>query len=206
MEIASLNLAANAVASTPSQQSSLVYVGWGTRAGARILDLILHMGTAFAVGILLAIVLSVANALGVSSAGPLLQQLQEGGGAAANLLALFGFILYTSVCEGLFGSTAGKYATGLVVLRDDGAPCTYTQAVGRSFAFLIDGILFGLVGYLAMKSSAWQQRNGDKWCDTVVVTRASAPPASLRKAVRFVGVVLLALFLDAMAIAAGVLL
>lgn len=201
MEIASLNLAAGAV---PEDRSGFVYVGWGTRAGARILDMVLHFGVSITVGVFMGIVLAIASQMGVTGAATLLERLQTDT-VASKFLAIFGFILYTSICEGLFGSTAGKYITGLVVLSEDGAPASYTQAVGRSFAFLIDGLFFGLIAYSAMKGSPRQQRNGDKWANTVVVTRASAPPDPLRKPLRFLGVLVLAVMLDALAIATGVL-
>lgn len=123
----------------------------------------------------------------------------------SRLLSLFGFLLYSSICEGLHGSTAGKYLLGLVVLRDDGQPATYVQAVGRSFAFIIDGMFAGLVGYLSMKDSPLDQRLGDKWADTIVVRRSSAPAGVVRPPSRFVGVFLLALFVDGLALAAAML-
>lgn len=200
MEIASLNLAASAVPSTSLQASGYETVGFGKRAGARILDMVIHFGVGLGSGLFVALVLVVASA--VTGTEPEIGK----SSVLAFVLSLFGSILYESICEGLHGSTAGKYLLGLVVLREEGRPCTYVQAVGRAFAFFIDSLFFGLVGYLSMKDSPRDQRFGDKWCGTVVVTRASAPAGVLRGPGRFVGVFFLALFLDGIAITAGALL
>jgi uncharacterized RDD family membrane protein YckC len=204
VEVASLNLSASAVPSTSYPQSGLVAVGFGKRALARIIDIVIHLGVALTAGILMAIIVVIAASISGTSADPLLETMQKTS-AASRLLSFLGLVMYSLICEGLHGSTAGKYLLGLVVLREDGRPCTYTQAVGRSFAFLIDSFFFGLVGYQAMKNSPTDQRYGDKWAGTVVVTRASAPAGSLRGPGRFIGVFFLALFLDALALAASTL-
>ena len=205
MEVASLNLSANAVPSTPYAQSGLVTVGFGKRAAARIIDFVLHMGVGLFAGILVGIIVAVASAISGTDAQPLLDRMSKTG-VASSVVAILGMMLYYTICEGLHGSSAGKLLLGLVVLREDGRPCTYSQAAGRSFAFLIDGLFFGLIGYSSMKDSAKDQRYGDKWAGTVVVTRASAPAGSLRGAGRFVGVFALAMFLDALAIGVSTLL
>jgi uncharacterized RDD family membrane protein YckC len=204
VEVASLNLSASAVPSTPYQQSGLVTVGFGKRALARIIDIVIHLGVALTAGVLMAIIVVIAASISGSSPDPLLEKMQKAS-AASQILSLLGMVMYSLICEGLHGSSAGKYLLGLVVLREDGRPCTYTQAVARSFAFIIDSFFFGLVGYQSMKNSPTDQRYGDKWAGTVVVTRASAPAGSLRGPGRFIGVFFLALFLDALALAASTL-
>ena len=190
--------------STPYAQSGLVTVGFGKRAGARIIDFILHMGVALFVGVMMAFIIAVIGAMNGTDPEPLLQKMTETTWAS-RLIALLGMLVFFTICEGLHGSTPGKLLLGLVVLREDGRPCSYSQAAGRSFAFLLDGFFFGLVGYNAMKNSATDQRYGDQWVGTVVATRASAPPGSLRGAGRFIGVFALALFLDGLALAASAL-
>ena len=199
MEIASLNLAASAVPAASLQSSRYETVGFGKRAGARIIDLILHYGVGLTAAILATLLLMVSNAITGGSA-----ELPPDG-VASRLLSAFGFILFSAICEGLFGSTPGKYLLGLVVLREDGNRCSYTQALGRNFAMIIDGLFLGLVGYLSMKDSPADQRRGDKWADTVVATRASAPAGVLRGTGRFVGVLFLALFIDGLALTAAML-
>lgn len=205
MDIASLNLSAAAVPSGSLQSQGVETVGFGRRAAARIIDIILHLGVAVAAGIFTGLVLVIAAAISGNSADPLLAKMGENS-VASRLLSLFGFILYCSICEGLYGSTAGKYLLGLVVLREeDGGPCTYVQAVGRSFAFVIDGLFAGLIAFLSMKDSPRDQRFGDKWSGTVVARRTSAPAGVLRKPIRFVGVLFLALFVDSLALMAAML-
>jgi uncharacterized RDD family membrane protein YckC len=204
VEIASLNLAANAVPSTPYQQSGLVTVGFGRRAAARIIDFIIHFGVGMVSGIIAAIGIGIVSVITGESADAMLAKMQNTG-AAAFLLSLLGSVLYESICEGLHGSTAGKLVLGLTVLRTDGRPCTYVQAIARNFAFFFDSILFGLVAHISMKDSPIDQRYGDKWAGTIVVQRTSAPPHVLRSGGRFVAVFFLALFVDGVALLAGAL-
>lgn len=199
MEIASLGLAASAVPSTSLQASRYETVAFARRAGARIIDLILHVGVSVVAGILATLLVMVSNAI-TGGAAEL-----PADGLASRLLSVLGFVLFGAICEGLFGSTPGKYLLGMVVLREDGSRCSYTQALGRNFAFLIDSLFFGLVGYLSMKDSPKDQRFGDKWSGTVVATRASAPAGVLRGTGRFVGVFFLALFIDGLALTAAML-
>jgi uncharacterized RDD family membrane protein YckC len=202
VEIASLNLAANAVPSTPLQLPGVETVGFGRRVAARLIDMIIHFGVGLFSGVFAALLVGIYAAVSGTSPDAALATMQETG-AAAFLLSLFGSLLYESICEGLHGSTAGKYLLGMVVLREDGRPCTYVQAIGRAFAFFIDGLFFGLVAYSSMKDSPRDQRYGDKWCGTIVVTRASAPAGTLRSPLRFFGVLMLALFLDGVALLAS---
>ena len=204
MEIASLNLSAGAVASTPYAELGLQYVGFGKRAGARIIDTIVHFGVGIVSGLFAGVMVAIYSMASGTPLDPMLAKMQDTG-AAAFILSMFGSILYDSIMEGLHGSTIGKMLLGIVVLREDGRPCTYVQAIGRSFAFLFDGLFFGLVAHSSMKDSACQQRFGDKWVGTVVVTRTSAPKPMLRGTGRFVGVMFLALFVDGIALIAGML-
>ena len=199
MEVASLNLSASAVPSTPYAQPGLEYVGFGKRAGARIIDLVVHYAVGITSGLVAAIIVGIAGLVSGTDVEPLLAKMGTTGGVAI-LLSLLGSVLYDVIMEGLHGSTIGKMILGLVVLREDGRPCTYTQAVGRTFAFFFDSLFVGLVAHSSMRDSAREQRYGDKWAGTVVVTRKSAQPHFLRSARRFVGVMILALLADAIAL------
>ena len=202
MEIASLNLGAEAVPSTPYAQSGLEYVGFGKRAAARIIDLVVHWVVALTSGLFAAILVVIGGLIANTPTDAMLAKM-EATGPAGILLSLLGSVLYDAIMEGLHGSTIGKMMLGMVVLREDGRPCTYVQAIGRSFAFFFDSLFFGLVAHVSMKDSPRQQRYGDRWAGTVVVTRKSVPPHVLRSARRFVGVMILALFVDAVALIVG---
>ncbi|HUR80735.1 MAG TPA: RDD family protein [Thermoanaerobaculia bacterium] len=204
MEIASLNLSADAAPPTPYAHLTLDYVGFGKRCGARIIDFVVHFGVALVSGFTAGILVLIYAMATHTSAEPLLAKMGSTG-VLAFILSLFGSVLYDSIMEGLHGSTIGKLMLGIVVLREDGRPCTYVQAVGRSFAFFLDSLFFGLVAHTSMRDSPRLQRYGDKWAGTVVVTRVSVPPHMLRGAGRFVGVMFLALFADAVALIAGTL-
>jgi uncharacterized RDD family membrane protein YckC len=199
VEVASLNLSAGAVASTPQAHSGLEYVGFGKRAGARIIDLLVHYVIAITAGLMAAIAIGIGGLITGANVEPLLAKMGQTG-ALAMVLSAFGSVLYDAIMEGLHGSTIGKMILGLVVLREDGRPCTYVQAIGRSFAFFFDSLFFGLVAHSSMKDSPRQQRFGDKWAGTMVVTRKSTPPHVLRGPRRFVGVMILAIFVDAVAL------
>lgn len=204
MDVAQLNLSASSVPASHAVVSGLDTVGFGRRAAARIIDLIIHLAVSLITGLFLGIIVVVIATVAGSPVEPWLERMTTDT-TASKILGFFGFILYSTLCEGLFGATAGKYMLGMVVLDQDHRPASYAQAVGRSFAFVIDSFFFGLVAYSSMKDSPTDQRYGDKWAGTVVATRASAPPASLRTPMRFFGAFLLAVMLDAIAVGVGVL-
>lgn len=109
------------------------------RVSARVLDLVVHFAIVVLTGILLAILLVVAsgghpNAVLVAKIGhPEL---------AAVVFSLFGAIVYEIISEAIHGSTIGKLALGMVVVRDDGTPCRMKSATIRSFAYLADALSF----------------------------------------------------------------
>ena len=178
---------------------------FGQRAIARIIDHLLHylvtIVTAFFVGAVIAVVAAINH----HPMPPIAQKFRELGYLRYSIPFL-GYIGYTSVCEGLHGSTLGKLMLGLVVVDDSGRPCGLRAAVVRSVIYFIDAIFFGLVGYLEMQKSPQEKRHGDNLAHTIVCKRSSLPPTSLRGPGRFVGAVLLGLMFDAtMTVAAFVL-
>ncbi len=115
---------------------------------------------------------------------------------ASFLLALLGSIAYHTICEGLHGSTLGKRLLSMAVVQADGSPCELDSAAIRSFAYLVDSLFFGLVGYFAMQKTPQEQRHGDEWANTVVCKRSKIAPQNLRGEGRFVGILLLAFAVD----------
>jgi len=73
------------------------------------------------------------------------------------------------ICEGLSGRTVGKKLTGLIVVMQDGTPCTLWGALIRFLASFIDLLFLGLVGYTKMQGDPWKRRYGDVWGKTVVL-------------------------------------
>lgn len=180
-------------------------VSFWPRFAARLIDLIVHYVTSilagFALGILLAVV---ATATG-KPLPPMLARLQHLGFAAYGL-AFLGSIAYHSVCEGMHGSTLGKLALSMVVIREDGSPCRFDNALLRSFAYIVDALFFGAVGYFAMKDDPQCQRYGDQWAHTIVCKRTSVQPGNLRDGGRFVLALFVAMAADAVLLMTGWLL
>jgi uncharacterized RDD family membrane protein YckC len=206
VNVAQLNLSAAAVPAADAVVPGIVTVGFGKRTAARIVDLILHIGVSAVTGAVIGVAVVIIASLNGSPVDPILERMARTG-VAGKVFGILGFILYSAICDGLFGATAGKYLLGMVVLsEEDGGRCTYVQAIARSFAFVIDSFFFGIVAYLSMKDSPKDQRHGDKWAGTVVATRASAPAGVLRGPLYFVGVLLLAMCLDGIAVSIGILL
>jgi len=87
----------------------------------------------------------------------------------------FYFVAFSSalfmkvICEGLSGQTLGKKLTGLIVVMQDGTPCTLWGALIRFLARFIDLLFLGLVGLSKMQGDPWKRRYGDVWGKTVVL-------------------------------------
>lgn len=161
------------------------YVGWWRRAAARLIDLvytnIIVLFSAVFLGFLLAfldIVLGTDYVFQVQHIDPSL---------LVNLLAGFlALTTYTTLCEGIYGSTLGKLILGIVVLGDDFTPCSVLQGLLRALAMVIDGLFFGVVAALVMSDSPQKKRLGDRWARAVVVRTPSAPRESKRSGFLFV--------------------
>jgi len=158
--------------------------GFWIRAAARIIDTILLTIVSGIIGLLVGLVvgLLVANGAMNSSAINAL-------GAVtfwSFVWSLLGDTAYHAIGESMHGATLGKLICGLHVLRPDGSKVSFGSALGRSFAFLIDGLFFGMVGYSSMRSSELRQRYGDKWTNTIVVRRTDYAARQWPSAGRFV--------------------
>jgi len=180
---------------------SLEGAGFGLRVLARVLDYAVLYFAIFVASLFSGIMIGIFASL---TGRPLPSNLGEVGWQyyAATFI---GFFLYHWICEGAHGSTLGKLICGLVVISEDGNPCGMKAAAGRSLAYYIDGLVFGLVAYFSMKESPKRQRLGDKWNDTMVVRRADVAPQVLRSSGRFLLVFLTAIFLQAVIVAFAIL-
>ena len=78
-------------------------------------------------------------------------------------------LLMNVICEGLSGQTVGKKLTGLIVVMQDGTPCTLKGALIRFLASFIDLLFLGLVGFSKMQGDPWKRRYGAVWGKTVVL-------------------------------------
>lgn len=140
---------------------------FGIRALAWFLDSLIHTVIAAAVGATGGLLVALLGSAGLASAG-----WQERLGAASWLTytcSFAGGIVYHAIGSAYGGSTLGKLACGLRVLREDGGPCTLMKGLGRSVAFYLDAQLFGFIGWTSMSKSRMLQRYGDRWAGTIVV-------------------------------------
>jgi uncharacterized RDD family membrane protein YckC len=158
--------------SSETTQIPRLGAGFGVRAGAQIIDLILHNILGLGVGVFVGVLIAIYAAATGIPASTLTTKLQSTN-LIGYILALTGYVIYHAICEGIHGATLGKLILSIHVLKEDGNPASFGSAIIRSFAFFIDSLFFGLVAYSSMKASVLSQRLGDKWAKTVVVTRST---------------------------------
>ena len=85
-------------------------------------------------------------------------------------------IVYYLLLEGTAGATIGKFVTGIRAVKEDGSKLDLSSALIRNLARIVDGFPYFipyLVGAIAVWSSPTRQRLGDRWANTVVVTKDS---------------------------------
>jgi uncharacterized RDD family membrane protein YckC len=186
-----------------TQPGEIKGVSFWPRAAARVIDFFVHYLMSIVGALLFAILLVIAAG---GHPNPQLSAKIGHIGIRAFVFSLLGSIAYEIVCEGVHGSTLGKLALGMVVVQEDGTPCRIKSAVIRSFAYLVDALFFGLIGYLAMKGSPQMQRHGDQWANTMVCKRSAIQTNNLRGGGQFAMALFLAAMLDAAFIIFGMFL
>lgn len=159
------------------------------RAGARLIDLVVH----YAVWIVATFLLTFVVAFVAPERIETLVDSLSRSAWPDYVLGLIGAILYHAIAEGLNGATLGKRIFSMVVIGSAGAPCTFAAGLIRSIAFYFDGLFFGLVAYMSMEPP-YHQRHGDQWARTYVVRRGSV--RNMTAKVSFVDALALALVAD----------
>jgi uncharacterized RDD family membrane protein YckC len=137
--------------------------GPGRRGAAWAIDALL-MGTILAVCGLIATALAILPGF-------------RGLGAMGGMLAAFAIQwFFGAMWEGwTAGRTPGKMALGLRVIRDDGSPVTWREAVLRNLLRGVDALpVFGAVGVASMAIDRQQRRIGDLVAGTLVVCEERA--------------------------------
>ncbi len=159
------------IAARPVQSEDTV--GFGRRAGSRMIEMVVGQVVGLAGGLAAGVALVVLEATGVARAG-WAQRLDHG--LLFNILVgLSASILGMTVSTWVCGASPGKVILGLRVIRVDGKPAGLGAAFVRELAYLVDSFFFGLVAKGAMDGSALQQRKGDQWAGTTVVRAATLP-------------------------------
>jgi uncharacterized RDD family membrane protein YckC len=166
------------------QPGALPGVSFWPRAGARVIDMVVHYCISFCSGLLLGFSLAIVAALQHISVRTMLRG-RTLHGITPFVFALLGMVAFEAICEGFHGSTPGKLMLSMVVIQEDGSPCRPGSAWIRSFAYIVDSLFFGLVGYFNMQKNPQQQRHGDEWAHTIVCRRANVAAQSLRGLGRF---------------------
>lgn len=177
-------------------------VSFWPRAGARVIDMIIHYIVTFLAGMLFMIMLVVASA---GHASPVLLARLQHTGIVGFVFTLMGGFAYHVVFTRLHGSTVGKMAFSMVVVQEDGSPCGLKSALIRELGYFVDALFFGLIGYSAMNDDIRHQRHGDNWADTIVCKRSGIARDKLRGADRFVMALVFALIADAALLMLGLL-
>ncbi len=141
-------------------------VQFSSRFGARILDILfLAVIGAFWVFVSISVMLWMAGTGEDHSTGL--------GKYPAHLIGILNALSFYGICEAFAGASPGKLLCGMRVVQLDGKSCSLAKAYIRQALFFIDVVCFGLVGYLVMSKSMYNQRLGDRVAGTVVVyTRA----------------------------------
>jgi uncharacterized RDD family membrane protein YckC len=161
------------LAEDPARPAPLIGAGFGRRAAARVIDILL---TGFLGGALAAVML-----LALGGNETILDRSLPVAGFEMWVARTLMMVTYHGVAESLGGATLGKLLFGLDVIGEDGAPISLGRGLLRNLWVLIDSLLFGLVAYIAMQRSPRRQRLGDRHARTLVVPRRDLPEAAQRR-------------------------
>lgn len=150
---------------TPAEEPQLA--GWGSRAGALVIDNLL-LAIPLGIGVGLAIAAAMAESDDVGETSSLWVAV-----VILFVIGIFGPFPYFAVLNGNErGQTLGKRATNIRVCRADGSPLGVWRALGRyAFVWIIGFFLgpFILIDYLWPLWDARNQTLHDKVVDSIVV-------------------------------------
>lgn len=152
-----------------STDAKIEVKGFGIRALAYIIDLVVIYGLNFVSALGLGVVLAIMMVLigrEFSFSEPQTQGVDY-------IVSLILSVLYFVVFEWLFGATFGKLVLGMRVIKDDGRLLDLQASVIRALFRFIDGLFFGIPAYLSMSGSSNQRLGDKKACTIVVGSRAS---------------------------------
>jgi uncharacterized RDD family membrane protein YckC len=180
-------------------------VSFWPRVGARMIDIVVMTFLGFIAGVLFGFVLAIVATL-LRQPLAVVAARYHRTGIAVFIFSVLAGLAYHTICDGLHGSTAGKLALNMVVVREDGTPCDLSAALKREIAYFFDALFFGLIGYVSMKKSPQEQRYGDHWAHTIVCRRTAVAPQCLRSGRRFAGVLALASLANIALVIVGLLL
>lgn len=141
------------------------YAGFWHRFGAFVIDAIVLIAAAVAIGLVLGLV-----AGGFTGDAAVLEEDETAAGAFFQLLALLGQWLYFALMESSSKqATLGKMAVGLRVTDMDGNRVGFGKATGRYFGKIVSGLILG-IGYLMIAWTKKKQALHDQMAGTLVLT------------------------------------
>lgn len=184
-------------------EPELLGVTFWPRVAARVIDMAVHYVVRYTAGWLFGAILVIASGGHVPRL--VIAKLRHPG-VVGFVFVLLGWIAYHVIFTTVHGSSLGKRILGMVVVQEDGSPCTLKSAVVRELAYVIDALFFGIIAYTAMQNSPKEQRHGDEWAKTIVCKRALVAPENLRGPERFVVASVFAVAADAAFVITGLLL
>jgi uncharacterized RDD family membrane protein YckC len=167
---------------SPSQAAApaLEYVGVGRRFLAVIIDAIILL---IIEGIIPLINGMIVSAI-LHSSGVITANADRWGTFISLLQIIIIPFVYHIAMEAMLGATVGKMVLGISVVKLDGSPISWKEAIVRNLLRIIDllPMPFLMVPYLLAALLVWtspkQQRLGDLVARTVVVRRSSSKNAS----------------------------
>jgi uncharacterized RDD family membrane protein YckC len=149
------------------------YAGVGLRIVAAIIDSFIIGAVYVVIGIIIAIFTAIlGGAAGATNS-------DGAASAAAGIIGIIALLLwlvavavsiaYFPYMEATQGATFGKKALGLRVVREDGSPIGWSEAIIRFVLRIVDSFFFYLVGLICVLVTERQQRVGDLVAKTIVI-------------------------------------
>lgn len=154
-------VSAQALAFTPA--ADVLYAGFWIRVCAKMLD-----------GLVIGIPIGILLVISMVAMGGFTQKRGDMGmmipvvQIVIQLVAMVLSVLYNTIAVGTWGTTLGKKACGLKVIRADGSKLTYGRACGRAFAEILSGAVC-YIGYIIAGFDDQKRSLHDHMCDTRVV-------------------------------------
>lgn len=151
---------------SPGEPRDLAYAGFWIRFVAKLID-------GFVLGIPITLIVAVAVvAMGglaaITRRGQDMAFLLPIAHLALQLVLTILTVLYNTVLVGAWGTTLGKKACGLKVIKADGGKVSYGRACGRAFAEIVSGMVC-YIGYIIAGFDEQKRSLHDHMCDTRVV-------------------------------------
>ena len=143
------------------------YAGFWRRFAAYLIDYLVILGGALALGFVIGFVAGASGSEDV-----------EGGWLVAIYVTTFvGYYLYYALMESSSNqATVGKIALGLKVTDIQGGRISFWRALGRTFAKILSALIL-FIGFIMAAFTDRKQALHDKVAHTLVVKRSASPAA-----------------------------